>query len=709
MLKKSLCILLVSIFLFCIIPFSASAETVITQKISAINKTRLTDYLVIFTRAAGNYTATNVYGTEATVTDGIVTAVGGNNSYIPEGSNSFVISGHGIMSDWVADNVKVGMKASYNSGDMVLTLVLDDSSLIFRINSAKLCAEEAKAKADAACIIYGDEADSLYNKACEEFMSVTSPTERQCEELVADFELAAMLYSEREASEYRGVWLRPTQTSKAQVETYVKQCVAAGINMISIETMYAGTMIYPTPEDSLFSQNPIFGGFDVLGAFVEICHKYDVELHCWMPVFYSGNTSNSNWRISVAAQKPEWQLKTNNGSNLYSYESSGMVFLNPALDEVQDFLAETYTHLLENYDIDGFQLDYIRYRDRYGSDDFGYDSVTIAKFKEAYPEYVNYGITYNTSAVYWHDWVLFRTAQVTRFVERMRDIIDTVAPEVILSADVGASISNSYSTIYQDSTSWLENGWLDMIHPMAYGSGYGPYIETFIELAGDSCMVVPGLGIYIDEFDGEDMALQAYEMQQIGCEGVVYFQTAQYFGKGADEVLKETLYTEATVAPALDNAKTVAVTLGRLNTRLSQAKEKALISETLAEKLRLLSEKAIIAAEEGAYCALPAIAELRSALKDIDSETLYARLERDALNAYMAAKRSEGTASAGSGDVDGNGVVDTYDYMLVKRAHFKTYELDTAEMLRADVTGDGIIDTYDYMLIKRIYFGTYTV
>ncbi|MBO5871000.1 MAG: discoidin domain-containing protein, partial [Clostridia bacterium] len=59
------------------------------------------------------------------------------------------------------------------------------------------------------------------------------------------------------------------------------------------------------------------------------------------------------------------------------------------------------------------------------------------------------------------------------------------------------------------------------------------------------------------------------------------------------------------------------------------------------------------------------------------------------------------------GDVNGNGKVDSLDYLLVKRACFKTYTLSEAETLRADVNRDSKIDSSDYLLVKRIAFGTY--
>ncbi len=61
------------------------------------------------------------------------------------------------------------------------------------------------------------------------------------------------------------------------------------------------------------------------------------------------------------------------------------------------------------------------------------------------------------------------------------------------------------------------------------------------------------------------------------------------------------------------------------------------------------------------------------------------------------------------GDVNNDGAIDQYDYILVKRHFFDTRPLDDEEFKRADVNKDSLIDQYDYILIARHYFGTYTI
>ena len=78
------------------------------------------------------------------------------------------------------------------------------------------------------------------------------------------------------------------------------------------------------------------------------------------------------------------------------------------------------------------------------------------------------------------------------------------------------------------------------------------------------------------------------------------------------------------------------------------------------------------------------------------------------------ANKSVGVAAyidvkGGNGDVNNDGVVNQYDYILVKRHYFGTRILSDGEMDNADVNKDGKVDQYDYILICRHYFGTYVI
>lgn len=71
-----------------------SADGTLLSEISGVNRSRLTDELIVYTPHYGTRTATNAYGFEATVVNGVVTALQTGNSEIP--TDGVVLSGHGV-------------------------------------------------------------------------------------------------------------------------------------------------------------------------------------------------------------------------------------------------------------------------------------------------------------------------------------------------------------------------------------------------------------------------------------------------------------------------------------------------------------------------------------------------------------------------------------------------------------------------------------
>ena len=61
------------------------------------------------------------------------------------------------------------------------------------------------------------------------------------------------------------------------------------------------------------------------------------------------------------------------------------------------------------------------------------------------------------------------------------------------------------------------------------------------------------------------------------------------------------------------------------------------------------------------------------------------------------------------GDVNSDGSINQYDYILVKRHYFGTRYLTDDELTPADVNRDGTVNQFDYILICRHYFGTFEI
>lgn len=536
----------------------------ITMKYDAINAPRYADTVVIYDKK-GTRTETNEWGYEVTVTGGIVTALGGYNSLIPNVAGSFVVSAHGAANvQWLQRNVLIGMEVSYKNN--VITFSYNDKSelkgLEVRLNTLKDSYNTAIKRYDnfdfAAVKAELDAMEQLYNKTASDYNSGkigVSELVAAGEKFTEKEEKVSVLMCESKTVEYRGVWIRPTQTSERQVEKMVQELYDNGINTICIETIYDSTMIMPMPEDCLFECNPKFDHFDMLETYIRECHERDMELHLWLPIFYVGDYYGTNVDRSVATKKPEWLSLSNTGK--YSYqllpkgtEGAGLMMLDPANPEACDYLLGVYKYILEKYDVDGIQLDYIRYytRSADGLYDMGYNKHIVEAFKAKYKVEPKA----DPSHSYWNKWVQFRCDYVTAFVERMRKLVDDVAPDVLIGADVGPDAVETRVYNYQDFYTWLDNGWLDILFPMSYGYGYEAQIAEQIKKCGEDAFIAVGLGIFMEELKANDMKVQAMYNNSVFANGSVYFEATAYLNKNTGKHLLESVYRNKAITPSRD-------------------------------------------------------------------------------------------------------------------------------------------------------------
>ncbi len=58
------------------------------------------------------------------------------------------------------------------------------------------------------------------------------------------------------------------------------------------------------------------------------------------------------------------------------------------------------------------------------------------------------------------------------------------------------------------------------------------------------------------------------------------------------------------------------------------------------------------------------------------------------------------------GDVNSDGVIDMFDYLLVKSFYFEVTIPTDDQFIRADMNEDGVIDMFDYLMVKTAYFNS---
>ena len=305
--------------------------------------------LILYTRDYGERTHTNEFGTEAIIDGNIVTELSGADSFIPE--NGAVISGHGTAKSWINANISVGTKIYYDQRTGVITTYTTSDSLMF----------EARHKIDEAknMINYYSSKNPDYDMSSpEDFIKAAENYLKKAERNPGDAQKLSQLAIKSANSalksvipfknnEFKGVWLRPTETTEADIIAAVKKIKNSGIDNVFIETYFHGRTIFPSKtmdKYGFISQNEKFNGIDPLKIWIREAHKNKIKVHIWFETFYVGNQNPKSNPKNILAVKPEWGNKTKqfyeSAAATPSVSEHNGYFLDPANPQVQNFLEE---------------------------------------------------------------------------------------------------------------------------------------------------------------------------------------------------------------------------------------------------------------------------------------------------------------------------------------------------------------------------------
>lgn len=575
-------------------PFSETSV-----RYDARNSTRKADTIVVYDAAAT--TNTNEWGTEVSVDkNGTVISVGGNNSPVPEGG--FVLSGHGKGKTALEEVAKVGMTA---------VLDPDSRSVVFRVDAAsyaksyQLRVEGFKSRrqaAETAALILDGQAigQSLARlqkqyDAISEALSKDDRVDLYLKEAAfnAEADVLSGLLTEPSPAELRAVWIRPDlKPDRESVLKTVQSIYEAGFNQVYIEILFDNTLIYPPAAGSLYEQNPRLNGFDLLQAYIDACHAYRIELHAWYSVMRVGTIGSANSPRSVAAKKPEWRNIQKNGTDTVTNVYGTAYFLNPALPEVRAFLTDHVKDLVSRYPLDGLHLDYIRYPNNEGGEDFGYDEYTCKQYIE------KTGTDPKTLATGNADFAQFRADYVTQAVKDIRKAVSDLRPDLWLSAAVAPNYANSLRTHQQDARAWMKDRLVDIVMPMAYGtvSTVVSNTKASASLLEDDAAVylLPGVSDY-----GADAFIEQTEAaRENGSDGIAFFSWTPYASGYANgyEKASAALFGSKTAAPTWDTKAAVRGRLELLKKRLDgplNGADAKPLSDALSSLLSALETKPV--------------------------------------------------------------------------------------------------------------------
>jgi len=297
------------------------------------------------------------------------------------------------------------------------------------------------------------------------------------------------VFAQTSNDEFRATWVitwehisssdTPEQ-GKERIRNILDDHVEANMNAVLFQVRQSGTSYY----NSSFEPWGYYAGYDDPGYdpleyAVQEAHQRGLELHAWFNAFQASST----YEGTPAYEHPEWVCRDQDGIPMNEYRA-----LSPGLEAVRNYTLDAAMEIVNNYDIDGIHLDYIRWNEYSNS---GRTSPTVQQEESAldgmisedqiealqndrsgrYLYDVDHPFSNGVPSGYssWEEWWRWG---VTEFVSMLHDSIQDVKPSVRLSTAVLGKYNWSgwqgYNIVYQDAALWYNNGYVDQLTPMHY-------------------------------------------------------------------------------------------------------------------------------------------------------------------------------------------------------------------------------------------------
>lgn len=310
--------------------------------------------------------------------------------------------------------------------------------------------------------------------------------------------------SAQQRTEYRGFWIDTATiglNNHNDIVATVDRARAANTNVIFAQVRRRGDAWYITPLEPKFAG--IAPGFDPLADLIETAHAQGMEVHAYVTMSTVHSSSDTPPAITLPASPlhvfnqhggydakthtiapgpNNWLTRTllpdtDNNTTFQGHRFGTDFWLDFGHPDAEAYTINVVMHLVNNYDIDGLNLDGIRYPDftdaaqsSTNGANVGYNDTSVARFNTRYNRT---GMPAANDPL----WTQWRRDQVTNVVRRLYLNIMSVKPHVKVSGAFNAAgnapttdeqwdSTEAYWRVYQDWRGWTEEGIVDLAIPL---------------------------------------------------------------------------------------------------------------------------------------------------------------------------------------------------------------------------------------------------
>jgi uncharacterized lipoprotein YddW (UPF0748 family) len=355
-------------------------------------------------------------------------------------------------------------------------------------------------------------------------------------------------------AEVRALWVvRDVITNPDSIRLLVERAQANGINTLLVQVRGRGDAYY----QSRWEPNPpgvtVTPDFDPLAIVLKEAHARGIAVHAWLNTMVLANqdtppTDSAHMLFkrpdllavpyplarelyAMDPRDPRYRTRIQQYAKDNRDHIEGF-YLSPAAPETKEHIYSLWMDVLDHYDVDGLNFDYVRYP----APDHDYSKISLQRFRLwllpqlSDAERGRYAALESDPLVYADSFPAkyndFRRAQVTETVERIYYGVKKRKPNVIVSADVFANAKDAYENRFQDWTNWLRRGFLDVASLMAYSTNteiVRNQVKVAVE-AGGGARIWAGLGAYRMTVDSLLPKINAARAE--GARGIVLFSYA---------------------------------------------------------------------------------------------------------------------------------------------------------------------------------------
>ncbi len=357
-------------------------------------------------------------------------------------------------------------------------------------------------------------------------------------------------------AEARGVWIDSQSLevlkTEADFRNIVRRLHQANINMIFPETIYKGATLYPS---KIATQHTAYQelGFDPLAVIIDEAHRLNIEVHPWVWVFCAGYSHQFG---PLLVEHPEW-IELDQEGRAFSNWEYGTAWVNSSHLGARKYLLNLFYELITEYDLDGLNVDYLRYNeDRIGH--FGFSDYSKTAFKKAT------NLDLDSIIIGSPDWIKFnewREENINSFLREINLMLKSTKPKLLISTSVSMDLNYARSEVMQNWKHWADNGYIDFVKAMDYRKEVPTFksnAQRCLENAADKIWVFPGVGMFANDRYGNIGQIKA--IRTIGATGAALFSNLSFQGEKYTDA-KDGLFREQVLIPMREPLEAIKVLL----------------------------------------------------------------------------------------------------------------------------------------------------